>query len=139
MANVLNGYPTKSKTSRPNDVTTTEIPADDKVALDVNVADGSVEVTLSGLNIAGRITEVTLNDTTWTALPAAALANRNAMSIQNVSGDEIKINYSSGIVGYVGVTIASGNERFYDITENVIVYGKSESGTSPTIQVEELS
>ena len=68
----------------------------------------------------------------------AIKANRNAMSIQNTSASEIKINYDSGIGTYSGVIIASGNERQYDITANVIIYAKAQSGT-PVILIEELS
>lgn len=93
---------------------------------------------ISGLNVGGLVTEVTLNDTTWTALPSSALANRNAISIQNSSAINIKINYSSGVSGYVGMTVGAGTERAYDITDNIVVYAKSESGT-PTISVEELA
>jgi hypothetical protein len=91
-----------------------------------------------GLSTGGRVTEVTLNSSTWTALPATPLANRNAISIQNRTGIEIKVNYSSGVSGYVGMVIPSGGERFYDITDAIIIYAKSTTGT-PTINVEELA
>ena len=66
------------------------------------------------------------------------MTGRNAMAIQNKSGSEIKINYSA-VIGYVGIVIDDAGERQYDITENIIMYGKSESGTTPTIYVEELA
>lgn len=94
--------------------------------------------TPAGLRTAGLVTAVALNSTTWTALPPSALTGRNALSIQNPSAIEIKINYSAVIVGYVGMVIGSGGERFYDITDDILVYGKSASGT-PTINIEELS
>jgi len=92
----------------------------------------------SGLNVGGRISEVTLNSSTWTALPATPLVNRNALAIQNVSGIEIKINYDNATVGYVGVVIADGSERAYDITDDIVIYAKSASGT-PTVNVEEIA
>lgn len=92
----------------------------------------------AGLNIGGRVTEVTLNDTTWVALPSTPLAQRNALAIQNVSGVEMKVNYSSGIAGYEGIVIADGNERSYQISDTIIVYGKSALG-SITVNVEELA
>ena len=64
-----------------------------------------------GLNVAGIITEVTLSDSAWTALPSNALVGRNALAIQNLSGGDIKINYDSSTVGYVGMTIPNGAER----------------------------
>lgn len=97
---------------------------------------GSVQV--SGLTIAGLVSSVVINDVTWTAVPATPLANRNALCIFNTSVVEIKLNYSSGVAGYFGVPLAAGNQRFYDITDSIIMYAKSSSG-SPTIIVEELS
>ena len=91
----------------------------------------------SGLNIGGLITEVSINNTTWTALPASALANRNALAIHNSSAEEIKINYSA-VGGYVGMPISAGSERSYDITDAIIVYAKS-SATTVTVIVEELA
>ena len=93
---------------------------------------------LSGLSVGGLVTEVTLNSTTWTALPITPLSGRNAIAIQNKSGTEIKINYSSSVVGYVGMVISNGSERYYDITEDIIIYGKSLSD-NPVINVEELA
>lgn len=98
----------------------------------------SGQVTLKGLNIAGKMTTVTLNTATWTALPPVALANRNAIRIQNQSAIEIKTNYDPTTVGYVGIIIAANGSDAYDITENIIVYAKASSGT-PTIMIEELS
>lgn len=97
------------------------------------------EFTFSGLKTGGKVTEVTLNDTTWTALPGTSLAARNAIAIQNVSADDIKLNYDDGVAGYIGVLITAGGERQYDITDGITVYGKSASGTTPTINIEELA
>ena len=99
-------------------------------------ATGSFSV--SGLNIGGLITEVTLNASTWVALPTSALADRNAIAIENRSGIEIKINYNSGQAGYVGMTIPDGGERQYDISDSIIIYAKSASGT-PLVTIEEIA
>jgi len=96
------------------------------------------EFTFSGLKTGGKITEVILNTSTWTALPGTALADRNAISIQNRSGIEIKINYDSGVSGYEGVVIPNNGERFYDITDAIVIYAKATTGT-PTINIEELA
>ena len=137
MADNISTYTGKSKFSAdaPKEVTGTDV-TPDKRALDVQVLAGNI--TLSGLNIAGRLSQVTLSAGAWTALPAIPLADRNALSIQNSGGVEIKIGYDNAEPGYVGVKIAPDNERFYDVTENVIIYAKASAGT-PTIQVEELS
>lgn len=92
----------------------------------------------SGLTIAGRITIVSINNLTWTALPATALANRNAICILNTSAVEIKLQYDNTTIGYVGVPLAVTNQRFYDITDDIIIYAKSSAGTVD-ITVEELS
>lgn len=92
----------------------------------------------SGLGNAGKITEVTIDSTSWTSLPATPLVDRNALSIQNRSGTEIKINYDNNVTGYEGIAIINGGERYYDLTETIIIYAKAASGTA-TITVEELS
>lgn len=95
-------------------------------------------VSPSGLRNGGLITSVTLNALTWTALPPTALTGRNAICIQNISAVEIRLQYDNSVVGYEGVTIASGAERFYDITDTIILYAKASAGT-PVIVVEEIS
>ena len=98
------------------------------------------EIRPSGLNNLGRVTEVVLNDTTWTALPAAALTDRNAIGVQNLSGKEIKVNFSDLVSGYVGMVIADGSERTYDITDSIVLYGKVSTGLgNAVVNVEEIS
>lgn len=92
----------------------------------------------TGLNVAGKITVVTISDSAWAAMPATALSGRNAISIQNQSVVEVKVNYDSGEAGYVGMVIPAGGERFYDITDNIVIYAKSSSG-NVDIVVEEIS
>lgn len=118
-------------------VTTTTVGGD--VGLDVHVV-GTVEgsFTPHGLTIAGKITTVTLNTSTWVALPASPLVNRNTMSIQNRSGQEVKMNYDNTVIGYNGVIIPDGYERQYDITDSIIIYAKSSTG-SATVIVEEIA
>ena len=96
------------------------------------------EISPSGLKNAGRVTVVTLNDTTWTALPPTALTDRNAIGIQNSSAQEIKVNFDPSVIGFVGMTIASESERTYDITDAIVIYGKCQSATVE-INVEEIS
>jgi hypothetical protein len=102
---------------------------------DVNIHGG---VKTQGLTLGGLVTEVVLNDTTWAALPANPRASRNAVSIQNFSGQLIKLNYNPETVGLVGVYVMDQNERFYDISDTILIYGKSTSGTC-TIVVEEIA
>lgn len=106
------------------------------------VTDGSfnVDAVPSGLRNAGRHTEVTVIDTGWTALPATPLSDRNAISIQNNTNFDIKINYDNSVIGYFGMTIRSGEERSYDIKDTIVIYGRVENGAgSAVIDIEELS
>ena len=109
-----------------------------EVYVRTNVDGGNIETNPTGLTVGGLVTEVTLNASTWTPLPATPLTGRNAITIQNESAVSIKLNYSSGVAGYVGVTVGSGNERYYDITDDIIIYAKAASGT-PTVTIEEIS
>jgi hypothetical protein len=96
------------------------------------------EFTPTGLKNGGRVTEVTLSDSSWTALPpGGALLNRNAINIQNYSGSQIKINYSV-VSGYVGAIINDNSERNYDITEHIQLYARAEIG-APLVIIEEIS
>lgn len=88
------------------------------------------------LNGSGKVTEVTINDTTWTPLPATALVGRKTISIQNQSNSEIKINYNPAQAGYVGMIIKKDGERVYNISDDVIIYAKAITGTA-TIAIEE--
>lgn len=106
-----------------------------KVCLDENTI---IDVRPSGLDVGGRITEVEINASTWTALPANPLTGRQALAIQNLSGVEVKINYDDEAAGYVGMAIPDDGERQYDVGSGVVIYAKSSSGTV-TINVEELA
>lgn len=92
----------------------------------------------SGLTVAGKITVVSLTAGIWTPLPASPLTGRNALGVQNQSGTELKLNYDPLTVGYVGILVGPGAERYYDITDDIILYAKPIAG-SPSIVVEEIS
>lgn len=84
----------------------------------------------------GRVTVLEINSTSWTEVPK--LLNRRAVSIQNNTNVNIKLNYSEP-VGFEGMVIrANGGERAYDIGESVSMYLKSQSGTV-NIEVEEVA
>ena len=89
------------------------------------------------LNVGGVISSVTLNAATWTALPATPYAYRKTISIQNQSSGSIKLNYNASAIGYTGVIIPKDGERVYNLSPEVVIYGKCQSGTS-TIIVEEV-
>lgn len=101
-------------------------------------ADPGIQTHPSGLTVAGKITVVSLAAGVWTPLPAVPLVDRNALGVQNQSGTEIKLNYDPLTVGYVGILVGAGAERYYDITDDIILYAKPIAGT-PSIVVEEIS
>jgi hypothetical protein len=101
---------------------------------------GKVETAPGALTTAGKISEILINDSSWTQIPAIPLANRRSLSIQNTSGFEIKINYDNSTIGYVGVKIKNEIERFYNITANIALYAKSRPGSGTvSIIIEEIS
>jgi len=108
-----------------------------------NPLDGNIAVTgtftPSGLRVAGRVTEVLLSTTSWTALPpGGALDNRNAINIQNYSGDEIKLNFDPAEPGYVGIYLNDQSERNYDIKDSIEIFAKAKTGGT-ILTIEEIS
>lgn len=96
------------------------------------------EFTATGLRKGGKLTKVTLNALTWTALPPVPLVERNALSIQNTSVTQIVLDYLDTNPAYEGVIVNSSAERFYSITDQIIIYAKAQAGT-PTIMIEEIA
>lgn len=98
----------------------------------------SGSVAQSGLNIGGRVTEVSLNDTSWTALPPVSLQKRNSIQVQNFSGVDITINYIADNASDFGVIVRDSSERIYMITDAIVLYGRSSLGVAKII-VEEIA
>lgn len=96
----------------------------------------SGEFRITGLTESGLDTEVILNDSGWVAIPSTPKEGRNSIRIQNQSDVEIKTNFSNS-VGYVGVIIPAGASDFLDITDDIIIYGRSSSGNA-TVLVREI-
>lgn len=97
---------------------------------------GSLHVDYSA-KVSGRVTEVTITDDAWTAIPATALPGRRAICIQNASPVAMKINYVDD-VDYVGMEVKKDQQRSYDLKEYVTLFARSSAG-SITINVEELA
>lgn len=104
---------------------------------ELSVGDINGTVKTSGLETEGKITEIPVTDS-WVALPSTALVDRNAMTIQNQGGSDVKLGYL-GAGGYVGVLVASLSERFYNITDGITIYARCDTGESTTLVIEELS
>ena len=105
--------------------------ADDCV-IQGNFITGTLKV--SGLTIGGRVSVVTINDSSWTPLPLVPLDQRNALGIQNSSGVEIKLQYDNTVASYTGVKMGIEAERYYDIQDTIPVYAKASPG-SGTVQI----
>lgn len=101
------------------------------------VQDVSGSFSLTGPSTGGLISEVTVNDTTWTRVPTTDLASRKAVSFQNYSGQTMKLNYNNATVGFVGVYLPTNSERQYD-QDDIAIYAKCTSGTA-TLTVEEIA
>ena len=106
-----------------------------------STANVSGEIKPSGLNVEGRYTAVTVTDAAWTAIPGTALSGRNQINIQNFTGFEVKINHTGlGAYDDNGMRIPDQSERFYQITDAIVIYARAESGASSvTLDIEELA
>lgn len=116
---------------------------DPAIPNDAYPLDGTVSVTgeftPSGLRVAGRVTEVLLSTTSWTALPPGGpLANRNAINVQNYSGDEIRLNYDPTVAGFKGIILNDQSERAIDVKDSINLYAKAKIGGTVII-VDEIS
>ena len=110
--------------------------SDDKVAIRTNVEG---KLSFSGLSIGGRISLVTINDSTWVALPASPLTDRNGLSIQNLTGQDIYLQYdNTATAPNEFITVGNNVERYYNITDTIVIYAKASSGTVDLL-VEELA
>lgn len=85
----------------------------------------------------GRVTEVTLNSTTWTKVPPTPMPDRNTVSIQNVSDANVKTNWDNTVVGFVGMLMPSGSERSYEISDDSDLWAKAD-GDDIIVNVEEI-
>jgi hypothetical protein len=88
-------------------------------------------VQLSGLTKGGKVTKVSVNDAGWTALPAIALPERNAIAVQNRSGVAVRINYdyTGPLPGNDdGMELNGFGERQYDITDKIVLYARVVAG-----------
>jgi len=104
-------------------------------------SDGSV-FTPSGGGSSVLYTSLSINNTTWTAVPTTPGNNRLSLNIQNNTGQEVKINNATP-AGYEGMVLPDQGERIYTIypktTANAthIVYAKS-IASAVSLDVEEI-
>lgn len=89
----------------------------------------------------GKIITVNINPNSWTPLPSSPRAGRVSISIQNLSGFPIAINYDTP-AGFTGKIYEDGTEIVRDINDELIIYAKASPDiTTPTVPVvvEELA
>lgn len=88
----------------------------------------------------GKITIVNINANSWTPLPSVARSGRVSISIQNLSGFPIALNYDTP-AGFIGKIYEDGTEIVRDIKDDLIIYAKASPDiTTATVEliVEEL-
>lgn len=95
----------------------------------------------AGLSVAGRVSLVSVNESTWTPVPATPLVNRNGLSIQNFeTGANCLLNYDNAAPSTTGVNLVDNAERFYTITDTIIIYARVKpGGGTVNLICEELS
>jgi hypothetical protein len=101
------------------------------------VVQGGV-LNIQGVSIQGRIQQLSLVTTAWTAAPLVPLANRNSLIVQNTSVRTILWNYTNNPAVTVGFQIPANGIREIMITDDVIVYLRAVSAAA-TVIVEELA
>lgn len=100
---------------------------------------GDFNATISGLSIQGRLTEVTIDNTTWTPLPAVPLSNRNTIRMYNLTGQTIYYNFAaSDLPTLTGWPVVTGGIENLQLTDSIIIYAKSAS-SSVILLVAELA
>ncbi len=102
------------------------------------------EFSVSGLKVGGKITTI-LVSTTALALPATALADRNAIAIRNLSDTDIlyigfdTLITANDVLGTTaGWQVGPQENLQFDITDAVVIYGIAASG-SIKVQIMELA
>ena len=119
---------------------------ENKTAVNTVVSSGTISGSFSpsGLNVALKVTTLTVGDTA-TALPATALTSRNSISIQNKSTTQIvyigDVNVTADtVVGTTsGYELLPGSFFNVDVTPNITIYGRCESGQSALLKILELA
>lgn len=112
-------------------------------ALDVAVKEG--EFVPTGLTVSGLVTTLDVGDTAQ-LLPTSSLSGRNSLVIRSYSStDTLYIGFNSSVTADLVVGSTSGfqvpplGEFRCNITDDISVYGITETGVTVRIQVVELA
>ena len=94
------------------------------------ICDGNLSAQPQGFQTEGLIKAVEINDTTWTALPATPLTDRNALSVRNNTGQEIFVSFTATPTSADDVWDVPDKSSWNALmSDQVILYGKASSGT----------
>ena len=101
--------------------------------------EGNLSVTESVIDTTGQITKIEITTVAWTLLERSAstdpiglgpLTNRRVMTIQNLTGQDIIIQFDNTITDTtISVTIPDGVEKTYDFGPNIKFYARSTTST----------
>lgn len=122
----------------------TEVDGETAVRVDargvtVEFPDGTVvNARPKGLRTEGRVSTVAITTGSWSALPTTPLPNRNAVSVQNQTSQNVLINYNNTAPAGEGMILLPGDERSYDISNEIILYARA-TVSSGSLNVEELA
>jgi hypothetical protein len=97
------------------------------------------DVTLIGLSTTGRVSKVSINNTGWTAIPAAALNDRQSIAVQNLTGGTVLLNWDNTKPITEGMVLANGNERYYTVGDSLTLYAVHTTAVSAILNTEELA
>lgn len=142
MATNITGYPQINSNPREaQNVTITNITADNKVALDVAIKEGAVSgsFTPSGLSNAIKTQSVTVTDVA-APIPGTVLVGRNSVGFRNMGPSIVYFGDSSVTVG--GGWPKFVDEEFHvDITDdtNVQVYAVCDTGQTSEVRIIEVA
>lgn len=93
----------------------------------------------SGLRTKGLITLVDIDNTQWWPVPPTPLVARNSISIQNLSGQAILMEFDNTKPLSEGWTIFNNGVEGTDVTDNIIIYAIATTAAPCTIVAKELS
>lgn len=100
---------------------------------DLSFATDSVDVSGSSVNFqakqSGQNTAATVTNAA-SQIDATALANRKAITIQNLGKKDIFIGFSAGVTSSNGTKIPRGASAEFDWSDNIDVYAITDSGTA---------
>lgn len=93
--------------------------------------------TVGSINGSVLYTKLPIDNTSWTKVITTALPRRAVLSIQNNTGQLVKLRHDS-IAGFDGIFLQDGQERNYDADENFTIYAKSQTSNC-VLDIEQIA